>query len=68
MADVVDEINQCILLDGAEDGREMRVTANIHEDITPVTCIRSVALRRFGVDATKGTGTQFIKLISRTRG
>jgi hypothetical protein len=58
---VVDEINQCILFEGPEDGSEMRVAASMHEDVTPVACIRSVALRRFGVDATRGTGTQFIK-------
>jgi hypothetical protein len=50
-----------ILLEGAEDGGEMRVAATMHEGVPPVTCIRSVALRRFGVDATRGTGTQFIK-------
>jgi hypothetical protein len=55
---VVDEINECILLEGAQDGSDMRVRASVHEDIASMTCIRSVAVRRFGVDAPNGTGTE----------
>lgn len=59
---VMDEINECILLEGAQDGSEMRVGAGVHDDVASMTCIHSVALRRFGVDAPKGTGTESINL------
>jgi hypothetical protein len=57
---VMDEINECILLDGAENVSEMRVAASMQDDAAPMTCTRSVALRRFGVDAPKETGTETI--------
>jgi hypothetical protein len=60
---VVDEIDECILLEGAQDGSEMRVRADAHDDVASMTCIHSVALRRFGVDAPKGTGIESSNLI-----
>ncbi|XP_033607917.1 transcription factor RFX4-like [Cryptotermes secundus] len=52
---VMDEINECILLGGAQDGSEMRIGAGVHDDVASMTCIHSVALCRFGVDTPKGT-------------
>jgi hypothetical protein len=52
-----DDINECILLEGAQDGMGMRVGGGVHEDVASTTCIRSVAFRRFAVEAPKGTGT-----------
>lgn len=51
----VDDINECILLEGAQDGIGMRVGGGVHDDVTSTTCIHSVALRRFAAEAPKGT-------------
>lgn len=55
--DVVDEIKECMLLEGIQSGTGMRVGAAIQDDITSTTCVLSAA-RRYGVDAPKGTGTR----------
>lgn len=60
---VVDEINGCILLEGAQDETGMRVGTGVHDDIASATCIRSVSLRCFGVDAYKGAGKTSYNLI-----
>jgi hypothetical protein len=55
---VVDEIKECMLLEGIQSGAGMQVGAGVQDDITSTTCVLSAARRRFGVDASKGTGTR----------
>ena len=47
----VDDIKECMILDGIQGG------TGVQDDITSTTCVLSAARRRFGVDAPKGTGT-----------
>ena len=46
----VDDIKECMLLDGIQG------ETGVQDDIIPATCVLSAARRRFGMDAPKGTG------------
>ena len=46
----VDDIKECMLLDGIQG------ETGVQDDLTSTTCVLSAARRRFGVDAPKGTG------------
>jgi hypothetical protein len=61
---VVDEIKECMLLEGIQNGNAMRVGAGVQDDVTSTTCVLSTARRRFGVDAPKGTGTRSNRFVN----
>jgi hypothetical protein len=46
----VDDIKECMLLDG------IQCDPGVQDDINPSTCVLSAARRRFGMDMPKGTG------------
>ena len=46
----VDDIKECMLLDGIQG------ETGVQDDLTSATCVLSAARRRFGMDAPKGTG------------